>query len=1151
MRESRGILSAVPVSPQAFRVRSGHDFIQMIMQHTILSRRLASAVLFAVLLVFGALSSVAAQAAPASGDLPSRADVQAQLDALGKQKNHSAQDKLTTEDLTAMLETLDKIERIKQETVQLRQQVMQAPEKMRQATDNLSALQNQDSDEVVRQTLKNLSLRQLESRVTSVLDDLQTAQNDLATYNSQLVSLQTQPERVQNAMYNASQQLQQIRNRLNGTAPGEEALRPSQQTLLLAQQALLNAQIEQQRKSLEGNTVLQDALQKQRDYTTANINRLEHQLQLLQEAVNSKRLTLTEKTAQEAIAPEDASSIQNNPLVRQELEINHQLSQRLIDATQSGNTLVQQNIRVKNWLDRALQSERNLKEQISVLKGSLLLSRILYQQQQTLPSADELEDMTNRIADLRLEQFEVNQQRDALFQNDAFVEKLEEGHKSEINDDVHDALLQVVDMRRELLDQLNKQLGNQLMMAINLQINQQQLMSVSTNLREMLTQQIFWVNSNKPMDWEWVKAFPQALHDQLKSMKITFNWEKAWPAMLKALLAGLPLLLIAGLIRWRFGWLRQYLNTLAGEVGQLRNDSQLHTPKAILINLVRALPVCLIILAVGLILYVMQLNISDLLWAFSKELAVFWLVFGLCWRVLEKDGMAVSHFNMPATLTSHWRRQIVRVSLALLPLLFWSVLAELSPLHLMDDVLGQSMIFLNLLLISALVWPMCRDSWRDKESHTMRLVTVTVLSIVPVALLVLTATGYFYTTLRLAGRWIDTVYLVIVWNLLYQTVLRGLSVAARRIAYRRAVARRQNMVKEGAEGAEPVEETSLALDQVNQQTLRITMLLMFALFGVVFWAIWSDLITVFAYLDSIVLWHYNGTEAGAAVTKNVTLGSILFAVVAFMVAWALIRNLPGLLEVLVLSRLKMRQGASYAITTILNYVIIAAGAMTVFGSLGVSWDKLQWLAAALSVGLGFGLQEIFGNFVSGLIILFERPVRIGDTVTIGTFSGTVSKIRIRATTITDFDRKEVIIPNKAFVTERLINWSLTDTITRVVIRLGVAYGSDLDKVREILLKAAMDHPKVMHDPEPAVFFTTFGPSSLDHELRLYVRELRDRSYTVDELNRTIDRLCRENNIDIAFNQLEVHLHNNNGETHTEVKRDLRSDDNGETNAAKA
>lgn len=115
-------------------------------------------------------------------------------------------------------------------------------------------------------------------------------------------------------------------------------------------------------------------------------------------------------------------------------------------------------------------------------------------------------------------------------------------------------------------------------------------------------------------------------------------------------------------------------------------------------------------------------------------------------------------------------------------------------------------------------------------------------------------------------------------------------------------------MKEGAEGAEPPEEPTIALEQVNQQTLRITMLLMFALFGVMFWAIWSDLITVFSYLDSITLWHYNGTEAGAAVVKNVTMGSLLFAIIASMVARALIRNLHGLLEVLVLSRLNMRRG---------------------------------------------------------------------------------------------------------------------------------------------------------------------------------------------------------------------------------------------------
>ncbi|MBV6695495.1 mechanosensitive ion channel, partial [Serratia quinivorans] len=131
------------------------------------------------------------------------------------------------------------------------------------------------------------------------------------------------------------------------------------------------------------------------------------------------------------------------------------------------------------------------------------------------------------------------------------------------------------------------------------------------------------------------------------------------------------------------------------------------------------------------------------------------------------------------------------------------------------------------------------------------------------------------------------------------------------------------------------------------------------------------------------------------------------------------------------------------------------------GILGVAWEKLQGLAAALTVGLGFGLQEICANFVSAIIILFERPVRIGDTVTIGSYSGTVSRIRIRATTVTDFDRKEVIIPNKAFVTERLINWTLSDTVTRIIIQVGVAYGSDLDKVKTILMKAAKDNPKVM------------------------------------------------------------------------------------------
>ncbi|WP_049604309.1 mechanosensitive channel MscK [Yersinia aldovae] len=1071
-------------------------------------------------------------------DVPTRNEVMSQLDALSKQKILSPAEKLSQQDLTKTLEYLDTIERTRQEANQLKQQLAQAPVKLRQATEGLDALKNSSADTLTRESLANYSLRQLESRLNETLDDLQSAQEDLSAYNSQLISLQTQPERVQSAMYNASMRLMQIRNQLNGLSPNPEVLRPSQQQELLTEQVMLNAQLDLQRKNLEANTTLQDLLQKQRDYTTAHINQLERYVQLLQEVVSGKRLILSEKTAKEAQVPNDATDIQNDPLVSRELAINKELSQRLINATKEGNTLVQQNIRVKNWLDRALQSERNLKEQITVLRGSLLLSRILYQQQLNLPASGLITNMGPRIADLRLEQFEINQQRDQLFQGDDYIQTLINESKEKINSDVEDALGQIVDIRRELLDQLNKQLGNQLTLSINLQINQQQLLSVNESLQHTLTQQIFWVSSNKPMDWSWLKALPGALKAELSSFNFTLSLGDVLTGLINSLVFLIPMLLVAGVIRSRYGVINKHLNRLAADVGQLKHDSQMHTPNAILLTLLKVLPGSLVILGIGYWCLRSDFNLSELFWSFFQRLALFWLVFDLTYRMLSPGGITERHFMIAVDRCAHYRRQMVRLGGALLPVIFWSALGDKSPLRLVDDVIGQVVIVIALALLALFVYPFCRDSWREKDSHAVRLVIVTAVAATPIILIGLMVAGYFYTTLQLAGRWIDSLYLLFLWNIVYLTAIRGLGVAARRLAYRRAIARRQSLAKEGAEGSEPVEEPPLALDQINQQSLRLTTLALFVIFATCFYWIWADLITVISYLDSISLWHYTTTVAGASVVQAVTLGNMLVALMALVVAYILTRNLPGLLEVVVLSRLQLRQGTSYAITTILTYLITAIGGITALSSLGVSWDKLQWLVAALSVGLGFGLQEIFANFVSGLIILFERPVRIGDTITIGTFSGNVSKIRIRATTITDFDRKEVIIPNKAFVTERLINWSLSDTITRIIIKVGVAYGSDLEKVKEILLQAAHENHRVMTDPEPQVFFLNFGASTLDHELRLYVRELRDRSYTVDELNRAIDKLCRENDINIAFNQLEVYLHKADGTEVQEVSRPL-------------
>ncbi|OSN03380.1 mechanosensitive channel MscK, partial [Lonsdalea iberica] len=1038
--------------------------------------------LSALLLTLCLALAVCAPALAMTNDLPARSDIQNRLDTLNKQKSQSPADKLVIEDYTKTLDVLDAIERVKQETAQLKLQAAQSPAKLRQTSNDLAALTS--SSEVSLASLESLSIKQLESRLNDTLAGLQSAQENLSNYNSQLISLQTQPERVQSAMLTASQRSQQLRNQLNGLEPEQATLRPSQQTLLLTEQVLLSAQMEQQRKSLEVNTTLQDLLQKQRDYTAAQINQQERMVQALQNVVSHKRLNLSEKTAKEAQTSGELQRIQENPLVKTEMETNRQLSQRLITATEAGNTLVQQSIQVKNWLDRATQSERNLKEQVTVLKGSLLLSRILYQQQQNLPSADELSDMSTQIADLRLEQFDINQQRDELFRGDEYIQKLLARSNTASDDEVTDALEQILDMRRELLDQLNKQLGNQLMLAINLQINRQQLGSVNASLQRTLTQQIFWVNSNKPMDWSWLKEFPSSFKQQLHGIHIGVKSEQFVQGALRSLLYVVPAMLLVGLIFWRRPSIDHYLDKLSKDVGQLKRDSQLHTPQTILLLLIKVLPGTLILMCLGLWLERSGGQLGEFAWLLSQDLALFWLVFGLAWQGLKPEGMFERHFNLAPSLSAHYRRQTLRLGCALLPLIFWSVIGEQIPLYLVDDVIGQLMIVLNLVLLSVLVFPLCRDSWRDKDRHTMRLIVVTAIALMPPFLIVLMFSGYFYTTLRLSGRWIESLYLLIIWNVVYMATIRGLSVAARRLAYRRALARRQNTVKEGAEGSEPVPEAPLALEQISQQSLRLTTMVLVIVFCGAIYGIWADLVTVFSYLDSVTLWHYNASVGGSNVLQAVTLGNLLLSLAVIVIAYVMTRNLPGLLEVLVLSRLQLRQGTSYAITTILTYLITSFGAVTALSSLGVSWDKLQWLVAALSVGLGFGLQEIFANFVSGLIILFERPVRIGDTITIGAFSGTVSKIRIRATTITDFDRKEVIIPNKAFVTERLINWSLSDTITRVIISIGVAYGSDLDKVKSVLLQAARENARVMTDPEPQVFFLAFGASTLNHELRL-------------------------------------------------------------------
>jgi potassium efflux system protein len=419
---------------------------------------------------------------------------------------------------------------------------------------------------------------------------------------------------------------------------------------------------------------------------------------------------------------------------------------------------------------------------------------------------------------------------------------------------------------------------------------------------------------------------------------------------------------------------------------------------------------------------------------------------------------------------------------------------------------------------------------------------------IPLVLASIAAWGYYYTALQLTWRLQATIWLLLGLLTAHAFLLRCVLVGRRRLAIQHArqlreqahahVVQMQGHPPESLE-THPVAETDdnsqIDLTAIDTQNRRLVRTGCTAALLIGSWLIWVDVLPALKFLDEWRLWQSSetvvqttGGDGQAAATaalgpRWITVGDLACAVVIVVLTVVASRNLPGLLEIACLRRLPLDAGGRYAITSVSRYVITVVGLVAGCRCIGIGWENVQWLAAAMTVGLGFGLQEIFANFVSGLIILFERPVRVGDTVTICGISGTVTRIRARATTISDADRKELIVPNKEFITGQLVNWTLTDPVQRMVIKVGVAYGSDPGQVTQLLLKAAHEQPEVLQDPAPTACFVDFGNSNLDFELRMYLAGLDRFSAVRHNANMAIELLFREAGIEMAFPQQDIHI----------------------------
>ncbi|MBX2847805.1 MAG: DUF3772 domain-containing protein, partial [Acidiferrobacterales bacterium] len=257
---------------------------------------------------------------------------------------------------------------------------------------------------------------------------------------------------------------------------------------------------------------------------------------------------------------------------------------------------------------------------------------------------------------------------------------------------------------------------------------------------------------------------------------------------------------------------------------------------------------------------------------------------------------------------------------------------------------------------------------------------------------------------------------------------------------------------------------------------------------------------------------------------SIGFSQVLSSVLAFLLVYYFFKLIRWFLRERVFSVMRLSISASEAVLAIFGYMGFTFAIIASLNALGVQWENLAIIAGALSVGIGFGLQTIISNFVSGLILLFERPVRVGDWVILGNgLEGHIKNVNMRSTEIMTLERSSVLIPNSNLLSDTITNWTLHDKMGRQDIAVGVAYGSDTEHVKQVLLTVAANHNLLRKYPQPQVLFRNFGDSSLDFYLRVFLKNIDDRHRVASDLRFAIDRAFRENDITIPFPQRDLNI----------------------------
>jgi potassium efflux system protein len=945
--------------------------------------------------------------------------------------------------------------------------------------------------------------------------------------------------------------LETVKTQLTDNPPPGESpqLTNARQTRLAAQQLLFTQQLAALEAEQAAYPATNALVPKQTDLARKELLNHQRYLSSLEEQIRIQTARETQEKVDEAEAREEQTLPELRPLAEEIRKITEEYQEQMRKVGDLDFALNSLNTTIK---DETEEFDRRRKR-IENLGVTNALGRLLREKRASLKrerlSITQKRRNNTSVRDAQEKVFSISEQRNDLLESEAseqelLINKVIQSYPDSSPEEIQSEVQDFFNERLDSLGLLQTAYQTTFEKQVALDSTRLEYLRLIESRLTYIDERVLWIRSDPFLSSEEIEGFKQDAKQLIygsrwKRLVTELSGQPAYNSIFLALVILFTIILVFYRPR-----LKQRLANEGSIAAKRRCREFTPTIKAIMLTLFLSLLWPGIF---GLLGWRIRMGEDAELFSYvlgNATLAVVLFIWPFEWvrHVVRDQGLAQSHFGVSEP-TRNMLRQHSRWMVSTAALLLWLVGINIAleegslTTQTWSGAVGRFALLILLLQLTVQVGILFSPKrglgvllGQSNEHHILyrfRLLFFLGLGFIFPTLAVLLCLGFGYTAIILTKQILYSAGVIIGLISLSLVIRRWLLIRRRRLAmkqYLERVEKQREKVEAGIPTADVLpfempEEEAVNLAALNQQSIHLLYGFVTLIGGFSLWLIWNNVLPAFKQIGRIELWKVD--VAGELV--DVTFSNLLLASFVLAVTFFASKNLPALLEMFLLAQLPFDSGARFAIKAITRYLLIVIGVVIGLSMVRVQWSQYQWLVAGATVGLGFGLQEIFANFVSGLIVLLERPCRVGDVVTVGDVTGVVSRIQIRATTVTNWDRQELIVPNREFVTGRLLNWTLSNAVNRLTIPVGIAYGSDTELATQLLSQVVKENENVLEDPAPIVTFENFGASSLDFMIRCYLPSLDNRLSTIHDLHTQIDRIFRQHKIEISFPQRDLHL----------------------------